>query len=267
MAAIGSGTWALSSNILNLSEANNWKEAVREWSLVDIEILDPGEFETCLCGHNPIRELCHIQNTLNHRTATVGNHCIQRFNAAPLQSDSSSSESSESDTDMSSESDTDMDSDEDAEPFLVIVPKAIQSAKRILDDPTVSANQHLIEYARSMKIFTQENADFYSDIWRKRNLSDNQRAYKKSLNRVLLYEVALTARAAYQRLKVNLQKGNAGPKLVKYAFEKKVLTEKDKNFYLQIWKLPNDKISSKQVDYKVSLNRRIVQHLKAELDS
>jgi len=229
--------WDLPRRIIELSEADNWPQAVREWYLRDIEMLDPGESSECLCGHKPIRELCYIANRENSETAIVGNHCIEKFDKA----------------------------DPGHEVFGA-APRIIQAALRILKDSTASANETLIDFAEQRQIFTTANAEFYRDIWRKRNLTDGQEKYKQSLNQQLLYCLILSARGAYQRLKLMPREGTAGPKLIDYAFNKGVIKERDKEFYLQNWQRVHGSLTDKQRKYKEGLNQRIIRDLSAEFD-
>ncbi len=69
----------LINSILEMSKADSWVEAVKEWDLSDITVLKPGDEDAfCLCGHN-IRELCHIENSGTGNQAIVGNCCIKKF--------------------------------------------------------------------------------------------------------------------------------------------------------------------------------------------
>ncbi len=238
MAAVG--RFQLFQEIVNLSVANNWSQAVKEWSLHDIEMLDPGEFDQCLCGHNPIRELCHIRNSQNGCITTVGNHCIEKFNKH-----------------------------EDAKGAVFeSVPKMIRACKRIMKDPVASANEELIDYAENAGVFTEKNADFYRDIreTHKNQLSSPRKEYKKSLNHKLLFQVILSVRACYHRLKVDPLNETAGPRLLNVAFQKGVITQKDRDFYIGIWDRAITKLSNKQVPWRQNINNRIIEGLKGEYD-
>ncbi len=228
--------WDLPTRIIELSEADAWSGAVSEWKLQDVELLGPGESESCLCGHKPIRELCHIKNTKNGLTATVGNHCIAKFSGEEL-----------------------------AEADFEVVPRIISGCRRIFSDANASANKELIEYAHRIGVFTERDRDFYVQVWRKRKRSDAQEGYKRSLNQKLLYEIVLSTKSAYQRLKTNPQGATAGPKLISYAFEKGVLAERDRDFYLQVWDRANSKLTERQLSWKRGLNSRIIQQLDGEL--
>ncbi|VTT97980.1 Uncharacterized protein OS=candidate division ZIXI bacterium RBG-1 GN=RBG1_1C00001G0348 PE=4 SV=1 [Gemmataceae bacterium] len=69
----------LAERILELSFAQTWDEAKREWELDHIYFADPWSPGTCLCGHSPIVEQCELFNSLTGETVTVGNHCVARF--------------------------------------------------------------------------------------------------------------------------------------------------------------------------------------------
>lgn len=229
--------WDLPRQIIELSDANTWGQAVREWSLNGIEMLDPGEFDSCLCGHYPIRELCHLLNRENGNTAIVGNHCIEKF-----------------------------DKDDPGHEVFGEAPRIVQAAGRILQDPMASANEALINFAERTGVFTTDNATFYREIWRKRNLSDGQERYKRSLNQQLLYRLILSVRGAYQRLLQDPQRGTAGPKLAQYAFAQGVIRERDRDFYLQKWDRAYGELTQGQQGYRSGLNQRIIQQLNDRLN-
>jgi hypothetical protein len=71
----------LKDEILTLSISEDWRLAKLEWRLTDI--YESTEPDTCLCGHNPIREICVIKNIYNCNVATVGNVCIKKFLGLP----------------------------------------------------------------------------------------------------------------------------------------------------------------------------------------
>ena len=230
----GSSNWQqLRDSITALSRATTWRAAIKEWELMHIELLDNGEYQSCLCGKTPIVELCHIRNVKNGNEATVGNICIKKF-------------TSDRETENAS---------------LASVPTIIDACKRILKNPkTASANEALIQYAYDQGLFSENDTEFYMDIKRKRDLSTAQANYKKSLNQKLLYEVILSTQKAFTRLKSN-SANTAGPKLINFAFEKGVLSAKDKNFYLQIWN--RKPLSPRQEQWRMSLNNRMLQALPA----
>jgi len=64
----------LFQKIIELSEANNWNDAFKEWSLSHIYLQE----NFCLCGHS-ILENCVLINNINKNTAVVGNVCVNKF--------------------------------------------------------------------------------------------------------------------------------------------------------------------------------------------
>ncbi len=76
----------LMREIIARSTTNDWHLAKTEWTLTGFELLDPGvDSGTCLCGHNPIRELCYIRNQNTTSEVVVGNSCVKRFLGLPTQ--------------------------------------------------------------------------------------------------------------------------------------------------------------------------------------
>ena len=67
----------LKSEILKLSKARDWEIAKKEWALHSIYESD--EFERCLCGHSPIKEICCLFNRITEKHADVGNVCVKKF--------------------------------------------------------------------------------------------------------------------------------------------------------------------------------------------
>lgn len=63
--------------------ADEWKQAKEEWIFDRIELANEEDVRdrtySCLCGHNPLKELCIIRNELNGEEAIVGNCCIKHF--------------------------------------------------------------------------------------------------------------------------------------------------------------------------------------------
>jgi len=73
----------LFSGIIELSEADNWEDAVLEWKLIGIQYDKKGDF--CICGH-PIKEKCFMENVVNGKRVVVGNVCIHKFKGEDLTS-------------------------------------------------------------------------------------------------------------------------------------------------------------------------------------
>jgi len=65
--------------VINKSEADDWKSAVTEWSISDVEEDDACSGE-CICGHEQLRYLFTIKNTINGNILyPIGSSCIKRF--------------------------------------------------------------------------------------------------------------------------------------------------------------------------------------------
>jgi hypothetical protein len=125
-----------------LSQSQKWDEAKLEWELVDIERTE--DPEECLCGHYPILEICTILNSRTHKKSRVGNCCVKKFN---------------------NKSD-----------------KIFRSVAKIRKDVEKSVNAETLELAFRNGWLNDKEYKFYMDILRKRNLSDKQLAWKKSIN-------------------------------------------------------------------------------------
>jgi hypothetical protein len=63
--------------ILALSNAKEWLEAKPEWELYIV--YNDGSDRSCECGHQPIHQICVIQNRYNKNEAEVGNVCVHNF--------------------------------------------------------------------------------------------------------------------------------------------------------------------------------------------
>ncbi len=129
--------------ILGLSTSDIWAEAKREWKLSTVYFAD--DYETCLCGHFPIREVCVISNRSSQATAHVGNCCVANFLGLPS--------------------------------------KAIfASLRRVLVSPEKSLAPELVEIAREKSWISAKDYDFYIDIMRMRKLSVKQAQWKRAIN-------------------------------------------------------------------------------------
>lgn len=134
----------LEEHIRPLSENNQFSIAKTEWKLVDIEICD--DFDHCPCGQG-IKELCHIENTLNGNRTYVGNVCVKRF----LGIDTGS---------------------------------MFDGLKRITADLAANPNHDLIVHAHRLGYLHGDNEyEFLMQIKNKRKLSQKQIAWKKKINR------------------------------------------------------------------------------------
>ena len=146
--------WKLPTELCHLSDNLPWDLAVPQWRLDYIDHLAPGEDSaTCLCHHHPIREICHIVNTQNAKTAIVGNCCIEKIGSQAFEK----------------------------------INNLFQAFKRIQQDPSKSANPPLIKYAFRKHIFSLKEAKRYRTIWRKK--SDKNKTFKEELNRRLIDQI------------------------------------------------------------------------------
>jgi len=142
--------YKLMRRIIELSEADIWEKAKLEWVWIDtFFIADGDEYETCLCGHYPIKECCVIRNKKNGRETIIGNCCINKF--------------------MDTESDL-----------------IFQCIRRLQDDIEKSLNVATIEYAYRMRVISRWEYNFYYDVRSKRNLSYKQTAVKLKINERVL---------------------------------------------------------------------------------
>lgn len=137
----------LTSEIIALSEADNWDAAKLEWTLQDV--YEAEEPETCLCGHFPIIELCILSNKRSGNSATVGNCCVKKFIGLPSD-------------------------------------KIFQAVKRIRKDTSRSLNAEAIDHAFRRRWLTEWERDFYFKIMRKRALTAKQAAKKQEINGLFL---------------------------------------------------------------------------------
>lgn len=230
--------WRLPTEIIALSRAKTWQVVVKEWQLDYIERLEPGEDPgSCLCGHTPIIELCHIRNTITDNTAIVGNHCIRKF-----------------------------EKEDSAHEVFKDIPKIFRSVNKLLKDESATASKALLDYACQKEVLTKRQVNRYKRDKGKRYLRASERHYRIKCNNLIIFAIAIKdAKAAYQRLfQDHSFKTTAGPKLIDYAFEKGVLTKKNYDFYKKIWDRAHGSLTYRQKKYKVDLNKRIIFHLQTD---
>ncbi len=71
----------LKQEVLNLSESDNWNEAVTEWEL-NFSSEDKNASSECVCGKENIRYLHRIKNIHNgNELKWIGSECIKKFNS------------------------------------------------------------------------------------------------------------------------------------------------------------------------------------------
>ena len=143
--------YSLFEELLKLSSSKNWQEAQLEWYLESISEGGYGDFETCLCGHFPIKKLCYIRNKKTNKQAMVGSCCVKKF-----------------DNDYS---------------------KVFDGIHKIKIDIYSSTNYETIYYAYENKLINDWEYNFYVDILFKRSLSEKQQEYKTKINKKLILKL------------------------------------------------------------------------------
>ncbi|WP_243211242.1 hypothetical protein JQ760_027800 (plasmid) [Klebsiella pneumoniae] len=138
--------YQLTSRITRLSQADEWESARKEWQLD--RIYKTEKPMSCLCGHTPISNVCVLKNTVNRRTASVGNCCVKKFMGLP--------------------SDT-----------------IFNAVNRVSKDDNKSANIQTLKLALEKKLITQWEHDFYVDTMNKRKLTAKQKTTRKRVNQKL----------------------------------------------------------------------------------
>ena len=141
--------YKLTSGIIELSVAKTWDLARLEWVIDKIYEDSP---TSCLCSHYPINEICVLRNKENGKTTIVGNCCVQKF--IGLSSD-----------------------------------KLFSALKRVRKNIENPLNADVVEYALENGFISQRERDFYIDTWRKRNLSEKQMAWRRSINQKILQKI------------------------------------------------------------------------------
>ncbi|WP_426131869.1 hypothetical protein [Pseudomonas sp. DWP1b1] len=139
--------YTLTKEILSRSHSASWGEAKLEWKLHNIYEAD--EFETCLCGHYPIKEVCVLQNSLNQNMATVGNCCVKKFIGLP--------------SDL-----------------------IFQAVKRVRKDGEKSLNFEAIAHAHAKGWINDWEFKFSVDTMNKRKLTGNQLEKRMQVNQKML---------------------------------------------------------------------------------
>jgi hypothetical protein len=140
----------LTEQILALSQSKIWAIAKSEWKLSAVYFAE--EYETCLCGHYPIKELCIISNKETGNSATVGNCCVKNFMGLPSD-------------------------------------KIFQSIKKIKKDNTANINAELLSYAYNQNWINDWEHSFYEDTISKRKLTERQLEKKQQINDKILLKM------------------------------------------------------------------------------
>lgn len=143
----------LREEILQRSVAKTWSEALSEWSLTSIEFAPPDEPEVCLCGHQPIIELCYLRNKHNGVEVLVGNVCVQKFMGIPSEA-------------------------------------LFRGAKRITLDAEKATPQEVIDYAYRQRWINDWERGFCESVLRRRALSMAQLEKRMQINRKIAARLA-----------------------------------------------------------------------------
>lgn len=154
----------LAEEIIALSDADHWSAAKREWSFSHAYMCEDGYYQTCLCGHYPIKEICVISNDYNGNDTEVGNCCVNKF----LEIESAN--------------------------------KIFTSVKRLKEDMSKSMSEEVLDYLMEKRAITGSELEFYSDIIRKRKLSEKQEAYKQKINRKLIAFTSYESQRANKKI-------------------------------------------------------------------
>ena len=123
--------YRLTQEIIKRSASDAWDKAKLEWELLDI--YKGKEAEACLCGHYPILEICVLKNKKIGGRVIVGNCCVNKFMG--------------------------IDSN-----------KLFTAIERVQNKQDSSLNSETIEFAKSKGWINSWEANFYLDIWRKKEI-------------------------------------------------------------------------------------------------
>ena len=139
--------WKLIEEIISRSKSNTWDEAKREWFFNTVEFANRSSKKTCLCGHYPIVELCHLTNRYTNEDVVVGNVCVTKFMHVDI-------------------------------PVSQIIPSIL----RIKDNLSNSINEKLLDVVIDKNLINEWEIKFYSNTIRKRKLSFLQEDKRKRIN-------------------------------------------------------------------------------------
>lgn len=145
----------LKAHILPLSNASGWSDAKNEWRLVGVEMQE--DWDNCPCGQE-IKELCHIQNQLNHNKTYVGNVCVNRF-------------------------------------IGINTGNLFAGLRKIIEDETANANEDLIIHSYQFGYIHESEYQFLMQTKRKRILSTKQIEWKKKINRRIVNQTVVQKNA------------------------------------------------------------------------
>ncbi|MBT0813019.1 hypothetical protein KIH41_17155 [Litoribacter ruber] len=140
--------YKLSEEIIKRSISGTWDEAKLEWYF-DSAYKSPTP-QTCLCGHNPIINICTIINKKNHTQVDVGNCCVTKFMGI-----------------------------KDGK-------KVFDSITRLNKDIKKSLSPEVIEFLKGKKVIDDFEFNFYLDTLRKKKLTQKQASIRERINQKFL---------------------------------------------------------------------------------
>lgn len=150
---MGNNFETLKTHILSMSKSSTFENAKKEWELDTISIANP--LESCPCGKEKIKYLCHLKNTINGNTTFVGNVCTNKF-------------------------------------IGIDATNVFNGLKRIKDNLEANMNIDLIVYCEERGLLKDRGFGFLEDTLRKRNLSARQLQWKRNINYRVLNHFKLT---------------------------------------------------------------------------
>lgn len=62
----------------------SWKAVLQEWDLKEVYQITTSKFQTCACGHSPIKNICVMNNRITGKFIEIGNVCVQKFGDSRL---------------------------------------------------------------------------------------------------------------------------------------------------------------------------------------
>lgn len=230
------------SELIQYSSIKDSSKVFDQWEIEGFEILHPSEAQKkCFCG-NQTRNICYIRNTATDKKAQIALECAETIKEG-----------------------------DPTYEFLKAIPKVFEGCKRILVNFSASASEELVEFAHEKAVFTEANKTFYDEHaqYTYSTLPRARQKYRQDLNQ-LLVAMGSSAKLAYNRL--NAKETNiAAPRLIEYAFEKRVLSVHEKQLYLNLWKrvnIPFGELNCLGIGDKkrlINLNARMLSRLKEEL--
>lgn len=134
------------SELVANSESKWFLSALREWEHVETYPVEEGG--TCICGHFII-DHCVMRNRLNGKTLIVGNCCVKKFTG-------------------------------------INKSKHFDAIRRVRKDITKPFNPACLHEALNNRIINEDEYRFYINTWRKRNLTDQDKEWRISINERIL---------------------------------------------------------------------------------